>query len=879
MQGGQFQMQERASALHDSRKGLGHPGEIMTTPMMRQYLKMKQEYPKEILLFRMGDFYESFYEDARIVSKTLGIALTAREKSKETGEGIPLAGFPHHALDSYLTKLLKAGHRVAICEQVEDPSKSRGLVRREVVEVVTPGTIVSGSALEERQSSLLASVSFAEGKGGLAFCDLSTGDISITEVGREEVGEELGRWRPTEVLLSEEENGLPTPSGSYVTELEPWKYDVDLARRKLEETMGLYTLEGLDLDGRDAGLSALGALLAYVSDTKKSTMGHLRVTGVYNRSDSLILDRRSARSLRVVETGALDDGESLADVTDRTVTAGGGREWRRWLLAPPVDADWITARYEAVSGLMDSEKLGEMRDWLSECTDLGRQAGKLGSRRSTPRDLRAIAGTAAVLPDLLDAAESLERGLLSKIGGEDRIQDIRELIESTLVEDPPPRLTDGDVVKPGVSEELDDLRDVRSGGKRWISDLVEQEREATGIPNLSVGFNKVFGYYIEVTRSHLEKIPEHYIRKQTLVGGERFVTPELKETESRMLRAGEEIDRLQAEIFDDLKERVARYMDRIKRVARALATLDVLCGLARLAREKGYVRPSLADPVVLSIREGMHPILADSLPSGECVPNDLMLDRSRRILLVTGPNMAGKSTYLRQAALLVILAQAGSFVPAFEMVFSPVDRIFTRIGSTDRITRGQSTFLVEMSEVAVLLNSCTERSLAILDEVGRGTSTFDGLSIAWAMLESLHDHQVHRPLVLFATHYHELTALGSKLPCAANVNVVVRERSGKVLFLYSVREGGTDRSYGIHVASMAGVPPDVLKRARRVLRDLEAGRHLKTGVTACENQLELPLDRPEHPVLEEIRQVDPDSLAPRKALELIYELREKLSED
>jgi DNA mismatch repair protein MutS len=851
----------------------------MTTPMMRQYLDMKQEYPDQILLFRMGDFYESFFGDARVVSKTLGIALTAREKNKETGEGIPLAGFPYHALDSHLTKLLEAGHRVAICEQVEDPAKSKGLVRREVVEVVTPGTIVSGSALDEKKSSMLASVSLTGDRGGLAVCDLSTGDVSITEVAPEQILEELGRWRPTEVLVSEGQSTVKAPSGACLTELEPWKYDADLAESKLRETLGLSALEGLDLDRRKAALSALGALLTYVSDTKKSDMGHLRVTEVYTRTDRMVLDHRSALSLKVVETTALDDGETLADVTDRTVTAAGGRQWRSWLLAPPMSIDRITARHEAVAALMESDLLDDMGGWLSECTDLGRQAGKLGSGRSSPRDLRAIARTAAALPDLLGAAQSLERGLLSRIGGEDRLQDVREIIEATLVEEPPLRISDGDVVRAGVNEELDRLRDVRSGGKRWIGELVEQQREATGIPNLSVGFNKVFGYYIEVTRSHLEKVPDHYIRKQTLVGAERFVTPELKETESRMLRAGEEIDRLQAEIFDELRKRVALHMDRIKGAARAIAVLDVLYGLARLALEKGYTRPTVVEPVTLRISQGMHPILEAALSPGECVPNDLLLGPDRRILLVTGPNMAGKSTYLRQTALLVILAQAGSFVPASDMVFSPVDRIFTRIGSTDRITRGQSSFLVEMSEVAVLMNSCTERSLAVLDEVGRGTSTFDGLSIAWAMVESLHDHPAHRPLVLFATHYHELTALGSRLAHAANVNIAVRERGGKVLFLYSVRDGGTDRSYGIHVASMAGVPESVLERARRVLRDLEAGRHLRSGVSPDEDQLELPLDQPEHPVLEEIRRMDPDSLSPRRALELIYELREKLWKD
>lgn len=851
----------------------------MKTPMMRQFLEIKDKHRNEILLYRMGDFYETFYEDAKTVSKVLGITLTARGKSRETGEKIPLAGFPYHALDSYLSKLIKAGYRVAICEQTEDPAKARGLVKRDVIEVITPGTLVSGSALDERRTILLCSAVIRKSRGGLAFCDLSTGEIEVTEMNGNLLTAEIARKAPSEILLPENA-GIEPPAGCELTELEPWKFDTDTAESSVELILDISAVEGLGMETESPSISALGALLSYIMDTKRMDVSHLYFRGMYLREDSLIVDRGSSRSLSITEAPPGEESGILSDMTDETKTPAGSREWRKWLSSPSRDRDEIVKRYDAVQWLIEDEEAGLKIHDILDCTaDLQRQAGKLGTLRSSPRDLRAVADTIARLPEISRILEKSESLILAEMASTDLLEETGRLIDSTLSEIPPAKLSDGGVVRKGISDELDEYRLIHAGGHDWIKSRRDEEREKTGIPNLSIGNNRVFGYYIEVSKSHLDKVPEHYIRKQTLVNAERFITPDLKEVESKIFRAGEEIEKLEQEIFYDLREKVARNIEGIRNAGKMLARLDVFVSLGKIAMKRSYVRPELSDIPGVSIKNGRHPVLEQILPQGECVPNTIELNMGRRILLVTGPNMAGKSTYLRQTALLVILAQAGSFVPAESMVFSPIDRIFTRIGSTDRITRGQSTFLVEMAEAAALLNSSTPDSLAILDEVGRGTSTYDGLSLAWAMVEYLHNSEKHRPMVLFATHYHELTALASLLPAVMNVNVKVRDTGGKVVFLYSIEEGSTDESYGIHVASMAGVPSKVVRRARKVLSDLEAGKHLKPG-GEDDNQLELCLAEPENeennPVLEHLKTIDPDSLTPRAALQILYDLRDKL---
>jgi len=845
---------------------------------MDQFLEIKALHPGEILLFRMGDFYETFFDDARTVSRALGITLTSRSRSREDGEEIPLAGFPYHALDGYLSRLIRAGYRVAICEQTEDPSKATGLVRREVIEVITPGTLVSGSALDERRTILLSSAFVLEGRGGLAFCDISTGEIDATETAAELLTSELARREPSELLLAEG-SGIQPPAGCEATFLEKWKFDGAAAVSAAESVLGVSTPEGLGASSDSPALSAMGALLAYVRDTKRMDVSHLCFTGMYRREDSMIIDRGSARALAITDAPDGEESAVLASATDCTVTAAGSREWRKWLAAPSRRMETIFGRYEAVSWLMEErDVLKRLRRMLEGVADLQRQAGKLGTLRSGPRDLRAVADTLSTLPGFRAIMGGSKSDLLREMAEVDTMQGTASRIDSVLSEEPPVKLGEGASIRKGVSPELDEYREIRSGGHDWIRSRRDEERERTGIPNLSIGSNKVFGYYIEVSKSHLDRVPEDYIRKQTLVNAERFITPQLKEMESRIFRAGDEIERLEREIFEELRSEVAEELAGIRDAGRMLARLDVLVSLAGMALDRGYVRPALSDLPGIEINEGRHPVLERLLPQGECVPNSIRLDQGRRILIVTGPNMAGKSTYLRQAALLVVMAQAGSFVPAACMRFSPVDRIFTRIGSSDRLTRGQSTFLVEMAEAAALLNSSTPESLAILDEVGRGTSTYDGLSLAWAMLEYLHDSAEHRPLVLFATHYHELTALGNLLPAAANVNVKVMDTGGKVVFLYRIEEGSTDESYGIHVASMAGVPPRVVRRARKVLADLEAGRHLMPG-GGGEDQLELALEpeKPgDDPIVEKLRGIDPDELTPRRALEILYELRDGL---
>lgn len=843
---------------------------------MKQYLAMKSDYPDSVLLFRMGDFYETFLDDAKKVSSILGITLTSRQKNKDTGEGIPLAGFPYHALDGYLTKLIRFGCRVAVCEQTEDPRQAQGLVKRDVVEIVTPGTLVSGSALDDCSEALLASVFCSGTRGALVFCDLSTGDIQATEMEASETASELARVAPREVLVAEDTK-LMIPDGCAVTFLDEWKFDPDGAAREIAHIFGRASVEGFGLSHSPVLLSAVGALLSYIGHTKRSAVSHLDFRGIYSQRDYLYIDRTSSRSLGITDSAPGEEEAVLSNRTDRTKTPGGGRLWRKWLSGPPMDPAVIRNRHAAIEDLIATGLHHKLRGILSNTTDLERQAGKLGTLRATPRDLRSIQQTAVKIPGIRTLLTDAVSLLLERVSGMDPLSDIALRIHQTLSDDPPARISEGGYIRNGFSEELDNLRIIKKGGREWMQKMLESERASTGISKLSVGYNKVFGYYLEVSNSFRHLVPDRYTRKQTLVGGERFITPELKEMEQRIQSADEDIAVLEASIFNELLQEIASDVHRISSTGRSLSELDVICSLAFIASEKGWVKPELSVEPGLEIVDGRHPVLEDILPAGECVPNDTFINCGRRIILVTGPNMAGKSTYLRQAALLVILAQSGSYVPASSMKFSPVDRIYTRIGSSDRLSRGQSTFLVEMAEAAALLNGSTDKSLAVLDEVGRGTSTYDGLSIAWAMLEYLHDNADHRPMVLFATHYHELTSLASRLPLCANTNVVVRETGNRIAFLYKVEEGGADRSYGIHVASMAGVPSQVVRRARKVLQDLESGKHLlPAGGRSSTGQMTLPLANPEHPVLEEIRHMDPDSLTPLKALELIYLLRKRL---
>jgi DNA mismatch repair protein MutS len=842
----------------------------MKSPLMTQYLEAKGSHPDELLLFQVGDFFETFYDDAERLSRTLGITLTSREMDRETGRAVPLAGFPVAALDSYLPRLVRAGLRVAVCEQAGDPAGARRLVRREITEIVTPGTLVSGQALGASETALLASLHTAGERTAAAFCELASGLVEAV-AGTGEPASEICRRQVRELLVPEGAD-LPWFQGP-LTRIESWRFEPQAAKAAVERRLGVATLEGLGLEGDEAVLGAVGALLSYVEDVKRSLGSRLTWNGLYETSSILLIDRRSALALDLVETAGQDPEAVLAAAVDRTVTAGGARLLRSRLLAPPADPRETAARLDAVSELIETGLHAELASVLGRCCDLERQAGRLLTLKSTPRDLHALAGTAALLPGLADLLAGSGSGPLAGAAAMDTLSDLAGRISSTLSGNPPNRPGEGDTIAPGVSRELDELRVARSGGRSWMTGMEERERAETGVQKLSIGYNRVFGYYVEVPRSAADRMPERFQRRQTLAGVERYSTPELREMESRILRAEEGIAALERELFEQLRAEVAAHAPRIRAAGAMLSALDVACSSARLAVDRSHTRPRLAEGPCLVVEEGRHPVLDVLLPQGECVPNSVRLDADRRIIVVTGPNMAGKSTYLRQAALLAVMAQAGMFVPAASMTMSPLDRIFTRIGSADRIARGQSTFLVEMADAAAVLNLSTPRSLAIIDEVGRGTSTFDGLSLAWAMVEHLHGHPVHRPLVLFATHYHELTRLAAELPLAANASAPVRETRGGIVFLYRMADGPADRSYGLHVASMAGVPPSVVARAARVLSRLEReGAPAGSGT----EQMSLPLDAPPDGLVEMLRALEPDSMSPLEGLRALYELKSLL---
>ena len=848
----------------------------MSTPLMEQYLKERERHPGKLLLFQMGDFFETFFDDAATLSRVLGITLTSRDLDRETGDRIPLAGFPVHALDNYLPRLIRAGFRIAICEQTEDPSKAKKLVRREVTEIITPGTLVSGQALGERETALLASLHSAGDRWAAAFCDLSTGSVDALRGTRETVLEELVRRAPREILVQDDPAGdsagaVPPAASAAVSVLESWRFGVAAATDCIRRRLRVSALEGLGLEDAPEALGALGALLSYVEDVKRSLSASLEFTGLYSPSDILVIDRTSALALDLVDTSGPDREVVLADATDRTSTPGGGRMYRNWLLSPPRDRAEISSRYDAVEELLNTGIWRGASELLASCCDLERQAGRLMTAKSTPRDLYSIGATAALLPGLVQEISSCGSVQLAAVSSMDTLDDLGAEIRRVLVPDPPAKPGGGDTIAKGVSAELDELREARHGGRSWLSGIEEKERRETGIQKLSIGFNRVFGYYIEVPRSMSGMVPDRYVRRQTLTGSERYSTPELREMESKILRAEEGIERLEREMVEKLRGEVAAGASRIRNTGMLLSRLDVFCGMARLASERAYVRPVLADSPCFRLEDGRHPVLDLILPSGECVPNSIRMDADRRILIITGPNMAGKSTLLRQAAQTLTMAQAGSFVPAASFAFSPVDRLFTRIGSADRLARGQSTFLLEMADAAAVLNQSTPESFAVIDEMGRGTSTYDGLALAGAILESLHDSPVHRPLVLFATHYHELTRLPADLKAAANLNVPVKETRSGIVFLYRAAEGPADRSYGIHVAAMAGVPPAVTARAARILARLE-----KDGLSRADStdgQMSMDFDSPSDALVQLLRSVSPDTLTPREAQQILYELR------
>ncbi|HEU5040517.1 MAG TPA: DNA mismatch repair protein MutS [Gemmatimonadales bacterium] len=867
-----------------------------TPPMLKHWREVKARHPDTILFYRVGDFYEMFHEDAKLAARVLEITLTSR------GDGVPLAGVPVKAAAEYLRQLVGAGHRVAICEQVEDPRTAKGLVRREVVETVTPGALLADGWIPSGRNNWITAVWRGSGAGGqrggscgLAAIDLSTGEFILETVTPEGLGEALTRLAPAEVVLPGDDSA-PLPPGAatpLVTPRESWEFDAALAGDDLARRFGLASLDGLGVGPEDApAVGAAGALLRYLGDLQPGGLPHLARPAVRRSEGHLWVDEMTRRNLELVEplqAGAL--GCTLLETIDRTVTPMGGRLLRQWLLSPLRDVAAIERRLDAVeAAVRDGRGRGRLREALDGVRDLERLAGRAAAGRATPRELGALRDSFQRLPDVAEALTGVAGGAAALAEAADELDLLADLVAELhrgLEERPPVTLAEGGVIRRGYDAELDELRSLRDGGRQYIAALQQRERDRTGIASLKVGFNKVFGYYLEITNAHAAKVPPDYERRQTLAGAERYVTRELKDYESRVLGAEERIGLREAELFGALRGAVGGAIARIQRTARVLARLDVWSALGEVAVAERYVRPRVNQGYDLTLRQSRHPVIERMMPRETFIPNDAHFTDAERVALVTGPNMAGKSTILRQIGLCVVLAQMGAFVPAAEASVGVVDRLFTRVGASDNLARGQSTFMVEMSETSAILHNATARSLVLLDEIGRGTSTYDGVAIAWAVTEHLHDQVGCK--TMFATHYHELMQLPERLQHARNYNVAVRETGDTVVFLHRLEPGGTDRSYGVHVAELAGLPGRVVARAKELLVTLEAEHRVAPGAppgSSDPSQVDLfggarpqpTADSRPDPVREDLKAMDLDALTPLEALNRLAELKRKAGE-
>ena len=860
---------------------------------MQQWREAKARHRDSLLFFRVGDFYELFHQDAEEGARLLGLTLTSRNNG--AAAKVPLAGVPAKALGDYLSKLVRLGRRVAICDQVEDPAVAKGIVRREVTETLTPGTILADNLLAERRNNFLVALVPAvapdSGSGprtwGLAALDLSTGELEVQGVPASDLALELGRLEPSELLVPR--SAADATALTDVAPLVPrtvrddWIFDLDVCSSELEKVYGVRTLDGFGFQSADTPLlRASGALVQYLAEVRPSGVTHLRPVRIKRPGRVMLLDEMTRRNLELTEPlRPGEEGGTLLHVLDATVTAMGGRLLRRWVLEPLVVAEDVWARQDAVTELVERPEAREAaRQALADVGDLERLAGKIGTGRVSPRDLMGLARSLEALPavpPLLDAAAS---ELVRSLGADlDCLEDTADLLARAIAEDAPPTLQDGGVIRAGWSAELDELRSARDGAREFIAALEARERKRTGIASLKVGYNKVFGYYLEVTRANVGKVPADYMRKQTLANGERYFTPELKEWEEKVTGAEEQIGRLEAELFADVRKRVGGAVARLQETGARVAALDVLAALAHVAVRRAYVRPEIHTGFELRIEGGRHPVVETMMPREEFIPNDVALDEEGSIVVLTGPNMAGKSTILRQVGLIQLLAQIGSHVPADAARLPVTDRIFTRVGASDNLARGQSTFMVEMSETAAIVHGASERSLVLLDEIGRGTSTYDGVSIAWAVTE--HIHERIRAKTIFATHYHELTQLGDLLNGVKNMNVAVKEVGDSIVFLRRLTEGGADRSYGIQVARLAGLPDEIVERARELLAELEGthsgggeglGRYGAHRPRSEAPPHQLSMFQVEHPMVSRLRSLDPDDLSPKEALDLLYEL-------
>lgn len=859
------------------------------TPMMQQWRDAKSRHRDSLLFFRVGDFYELFHGDAEEGARLLGLTLTSRNNG--AAARVPLAGVPAKALDDYLARLVRLGKRVAICDQVEDPALAKGVVKREVTETVTPGTVLADSLLTARRNNYLVSIVRGPGESfALCALDVSTGEISAQAVPASELRAELGRLEPSEILFPRSLEDAPDLGGIAPDSVIPrtyrddWMFELDISEDALLRAYSLQALDGLGVQASDTALvRAAGSLVQYLSEIRPAGVTHLKPLRLRRPGRIMLLDEMTRRNLELIEplrTG--EEGGTLLDVLDRTVTAMGGRRLRRWILEPLVIAEEIWPRQEAVRELVERADTREgVRDALAGVTDLERLAGKIGTGRVTPRDLLGLRRSLTKLPAVRQAGADLASDLVRSLTDDlDCMEDVLETLDRAIADDAPATLSEGGVIQSGWSEELDDLRSVRDGARDFIASLQTRERERTGVTSLKVGFNRVFGYYLEVTKANVDKVPDDFVRKQTLTNAERYFTPELKEWEEKVFGAEDRIAQLESELFADIRSGVSGEVTRLQDGAGRIADFDVLATFAEVAVAQGYVRPEVHTGFDMEVLGSRHPVVETMMPREEFIPNDLVLNDDGWIVVLTGPNMAGKSTVLRQIGLIQLLAQIGSFVPADSARLPVTDRIFTRVGASDNLARGQSTFMVEMSETAAIVHGATNRSLVLLDEIGRGTSTYDGVSIAWSVTEHLHEQIGSK--TIFATHYHELTQLGDLLDGVKNMNVSVREVGDDIVFLRRLMDGGADRSYGIQVARLAGLPDAVVARARELLAELE-GTHSGGGEGlgrhgAYRPRSEAPPDQMsmfhvEHPLVGRLRALDPDDLSPKEAHELLYELR------
>jgi len=865
------------------------------TPLMAQYARIKEQYPDTILLFRVGDFFETFEEDAKIASKVLGITLTKR--SNGAAEDVPLAGFPHHAIDTYLPKLVRAGYRVAVCEQMEDPKFAKGIVKREVIEVVTPGVAFSEKLLDHKKNNYLLSIYIQNDIAGLAFCDISTGEFQTYEVKKSELNSQFGLINPSEILIPKKLKNELEPliqkyaTNARITKIDDWIFDYEYCSELLMNHFNVKTLKGFGIENLNAAICASGAALNYLRETQRANLPHISKISHYNPSDYMILDYSTKRNLEILYT--MQEGEregSLISILDRTQTAMGGRLLKKWITAPLKKLEPILKRQECVEEFFNNKSLRKnLQAELKEIGDLERLISKVCTGRINPRELINLKTSLKKIPLIKQLLDQTKAETLRTIN--ERLNSLDwliEKIEKAIVDDPHLTISDGGVIRNGYNPELDELRQLSTNAKEWISNLQKTERERTKIPSLKVSYNKVFGYYIEISHANKDKVPENYIRKQTLVNCERYITPELKEYEEKILNAQENISKLEYELFEQVRSAAASAVQEIQENAKLIAMLDCFQSLADCAEDYNYVKPVIDESDVIEIIDGRHPVVERILPPGEkFTPNSCKLSSSEnQIIILTGPNMAGKSVYLRQVGLIVLLAQIGSFVPAKEARIGLVDRIFTRVGASDNIASGESTFLVEMQEAANILNNATSKSLILLDEIGRGTSTFDGISIAWAITEYLHDYPNLNAKTLFATHYHELNEMAQLFPRIKNYKVEVREYGDKVIFLHKVTPGSADHSYGIQVAQMAGLPEFVTKRAKQILENLESKeltpyevKKAKLAKMKYQDSYQISLfEMKDDELRKEISDIPIENLTPLEALNKLNELKKKVDE-